>query len=181
MMEALQQSSPSGLTNLVLVIVVLWLIWPVACGLIAYNRGQTLQGVVHGLLWGPIGVIIVLLSSRRYVCPTCGQKTLRAPLAAQHSPPAVPPGPTPSLARKVTWPVPPLKRQDTSFAHGPAARPAPSRESATTPPPGSSTALSPGLIKQENSNPPNATVSTVAAAGCGEEEAERLRAWVNAD
>ena len=34
-----------------------------------------------GFLWGPLGVLYLLLVPAKHVCPTCGHRTLREPAA----------------------------------------------------------------------------------------------------
>ena len=96
MTETLQRFSTGNLTLLLGGVIAFWLIWPIICGLLGASRGLGWQGVSHGLLWGPLGLLFVLLGKQRYACPTCGQKTLPQPI---ESPPfatvAPPPEPGP--------------------------------------------------------------------------------------
>src|SRR5262245_5970872 len=82
MSEALRQfsaPSPGALSGILSGILVLWLIWPVAGALLGARRGRAWSGFVNGLMWGPFGLLPVLLSSRRHRCPTCGKMTLNEP------------------------------------------------------------------------------------------------------
>lgn len=76
MIESLELFSPHNLLILLAIVLMAWLIWPVVCGILGAMKGQAWQGVMHGLFWGPIGLIVVLYSRKKHVCPTCGQKTL---------------------------------------------------------------------------------------------------------
>ena len=86
MLEVLQKFSGDHLISLVWVILLSWLIWPVLCGILGARRGQGALGVAHGFCWGPLGLPIVLLTSRKCVCPTCGKRTLSRRAAAQDTP-----------------------------------------------------------------------------------------------
>ncbi len=82
MVDALQQFSGGGVpgpTGLVTTMLLFWLVWPAACGVLGARRGKTLSGVMNGLMWGPLGLIPVLLASQKHRCPTCGKMTLRRP------------------------------------------------------------------------------------------------------
>ncbi|MFQ5423188.1 MAG: hypothetical protein ACE5F9_04330 [Phycisphaerae bacterium] len=82
MVDALQQFSGGGVpgpTGLVTTMLLFWLVWPAACGVLGARRGKTLSGIMNGLMWGPLGLIPVLLASPRHRCPTCGKMTLRQP------------------------------------------------------------------------------------------------------
>lgn len=87
MVELLQRFSvinSQSLLWLFAAILAAWFVWPVLCGILGARRGQAASGVFHGLMWGPFGLLPVLLSRRRYPCPTCGKKTLpHAPGSAE--------------------------------------------------------------------------------------------------
>ncbi|MFH1417508.1 MAG: hypothetical protein ABII12_04380 [Planctomycetota bacterium] len=83
MVEVLQRFSATNLTGLLGVVLLFWAVWPVLCGVLGARRGQGLQGVMHGLLWGPLALPVVLLGGSRHVCPTCGKRTLRHPAEPQ--------------------------------------------------------------------------------------------------
>jgi hypothetical protein len=76
MAQILQRFSAGNLTGLLGAILLFWLVWPILCGVLGAKRGLGMQGVMHGLLWGPLGLPVVLLSGRKHVCPTCGKRTL---------------------------------------------------------------------------------------------------------
>lgn len=76
MLERLELFSTHNLLMLLAFVLVAWMIWPVVCGIIGAMKGRAWQGVMHGLIWGPIGLFVVLFSSKKHVCPTCGQRTL---------------------------------------------------------------------------------------------------------
>lgn len=78
--DVLRQFSSSGLTTTPLATILgFWLIWPIMCGVLGASRGQAFSGALSGFLWGPLGLLFVLVKSKKHVCPTCGQRTLRQP------------------------------------------------------------------------------------------------------
>lgn len=79
MVDVLQRFSAPNPGYLIGLVFVFWAVWPIACGVIGATRGQALQGVIHGSLWGPVGLVVVLLSRPKQVCPTCGKRTLCEP------------------------------------------------------------------------------------------------------
>jgi len=95
--EILQRFSVTNLTSLLGIVLLFWAIWPVLCGVLGARRGQGLQGVMHGLLWGPLALPVVLLGGSRHVCPTCGKRTLRHP--AEPPPETTLAAPPPVIAR----------------------------------------------------------------------------------
>lgn len=90
-LSALRNGPGSGILKSILM---LWLVWPVLCGLIGAGRGKALAGFMQGLFWGPFGLIPVLFSAKKYSCPTCGCQTLKHPLSDRPY--------EPSVARTVT-------------------------------------------------------------------------------
>ena len=76
-LTALSSGPGSGILKSILM---MWLIWPVLCGLIGAGRGKAMSGFMQGLFWGPFGLLPVLLSQKKYHCPTCGCQTLKLPL-----------------------------------------------------------------------------------------------------
>lgn len=104
MSEVLQRFSVYNLSNVLGVVLICWLIWPVLCGILGAKRGQAFQGVMHGLLWGPFGLPVVLLSGRKHVCPTCGKRTLSRPVDTERKNWDVPP----PVAADASGAVPPL-------------------------------------------------------------------------
>lgn len=109
------------------VLLATWLIWPVLCGILGARKGVAGRGIMNGLFWGPIGLVLVLLAERKYVCPTCGQKTLKTspasdarPILAleipppRTAPPPVPvptPAPAPVVAPQEPFPMKPDERE----------------------------------------------------------------------
>ncbi len=91
MAEVLQKFSTStgDVSMLLWVMLGSWLIWPVLCGVLGARRNMAVEGAVHGLFWGPIGLLVVLLKKPRHVCPTCGQRSLAVP--AEKLPNSLPP------------------------------------------------------------------------------------------
>jgi hypothetical protein len=79
--ELLQQQHIPDLSGAMGSVALMWAAWPVICGLLGARRGQMMKGALNGLLWGPIGIFIILLEPVKYCCPTCGQKTLKQPHA----------------------------------------------------------------------------------------------------
>ncbi len=108
MVEILQRFSVTNLTGLLGTILLFWAVWPVLCGILGARRGQSLQGVMHGLLWGPLALPIVLLSGNRHVCPTCGKRTLRHP--AEPHPERTPVTAPPVIARPASLGVLPAEQ-----------------------------------------------------------------------
>lgn len=86
MSEWLPRETLQGTSGPLGALLATWLIWPILCGLIGLRKGELGRGAMHGLLWGPIGLFIVLLAQRKYACPTCGQKTLKTPHIAEARP-----------------------------------------------------------------------------------------------
>ena len=76
MVEVLQRFSTGNLSMLLGILLISWMVWPILCGVLGSRRGMGLQGVTHGLLWGPLGLVPVLLSRKKHVCPTCGERTM---------------------------------------------------------------------------------------------------------
>ena len=85
-LSALREGAGSGLLKSILV---MWLIWPVLCGLIGAGRGRAMSGFMQGLFWGPFGLIPVLFAAKRYPCPTCGCQTLKHPMSDRPYEPTV--------------------------------------------------------------------------------------------
>jgi len=85
-LSALREGAGSGLLKSILV---MWLIWPILCGLIGAGRGKAMAGFMQGLFWGPFGLLPVLLSAKKYPCPTCGCQTLKHPMADRPYEPTV--------------------------------------------------------------------------------------------
>jgi len=149
--DLLQHTSIPDVSGILVSVAILWGIWPVACGIIGAMRGQALQGAMHGLFWGPLGILIVLLSSPKYECPVCGKKTLNRPYEEICPPPPMVPG----MARKVLTLNTPAPIHDDP-THAPQA-------------------------DQVMSVETNIPIPAPAADKHDDEEAEKLRAWVNAD
>ena len=82
MLDILQRFSADSLTKLLGIILVSWLVWPVLCGILGARRGQAMNGVVQGLILGPLALPVILLGSRKYECPSCGKRTLTQPVEA---------------------------------------------------------------------------------------------------
>jgi hypothetical protein len=172
--EALQHQSVPDVSGILFTVAILWGIWPVACGVIGAMRGQTFQGIMHGFLWGPFGVLVVLLSSRKYECPMCGKKTLRQPYD-QTCPPGLPlvPGVMPEMARRA-----PGFQAGGAWQDGPrpAARPARFVVPPAVTEPAGSTQGAPRMSAESN-----VPIPPPAGNPRETEEAEKLRDWVNAD
>ena len=154
MTEALQLFNPTSLITLLIGVILSWLVWPLICGILGARRGQTGRGIMNGLLWGPIGVPIILIARRKHICPTCGQRTLR------HHPPDIP----------------------FAVAIPPTARPAKSPGLTEGPPPSAVDAPPPVADEPRPAKPLSAEdrerLIREAAAGYSEEDVARLRAWV---
>jgi hypothetical protein len=171
--DLLQQSSMPDVSGILLTVGILWGIWPVACGVIGAMRGQTVQGVVHGFLWGPIGVLVVLLSSRKYECPTCGKKTLRQPhneICPTNS--LFPPPAMPGMARKAL-----NLGSAVAIREDPPRMARPTLHAAPHVPEPAASSRSEPLLSPDTNIP----IPSPAADGVDVGEVEKLRAWVNAD
>ncbi|MBN2563783.1 MAG: hypothetical protein JXQ75_22930 [Phycisphaerae bacterium] len=162
-LDVLQRFSASNLTGLLSSALLFWLIWPVLCGLLGAKRGQGLQGVMHGLFWGPLGLPVVLLSSRKYVCPTCGKRTLAQPGEARRvpamAPAAVPTSSEPSVRQSG------LQARDSAIS--------PIVEDVEAPP---------VLQQPPASGPAEPLCEQVPESRCADhsdDEADRLYAWIN--
>lgn len=151
MAETLQGFQPDRMLNMIWTILAGWIIWPILCAVIGAGRDQTKKGFMLGLVWGPIGLIIILASKRKYECPTCGCQTLSADLHGRliASPAAPPPVALPAIMAESESTV-----QDR-------------RRNATTATPSS---VPTGPAK---------SVMEEACAGYTAEESARLLAWVN--
>jgi hypothetical protein len=156
--QILQRFSTSNLTGLLGAVLLFWLAWPILCGALGAKRGLGMQGVLHGLLWGPLGLPIVLLCGRKHLCPTCGKRTLStlpeaspvttslAPVQPEvPTPPAEPGGDAPVEARRVQL-LPTVGAQSNSAAQDRSWR-----------------------------------FSDAADQDCSEDEAAELYRWVNGD
>ena len=75
MFDLLPSDKLEGAGSAIGTLLATWLAWPILCGYIGSTKGELKRGIMHGLFWGPIGLVFVLLMDRKYVCPTCGQKT----------------------------------------------------------------------------------------------------------
>lgn len=112
--DLLQQSS--GTFGVVLAT---WIVWPVLCGALGARRGEMGRGIMNGVMWGPIGLVFVLLSDRKYLCPTCGKKTLKHPPPEEARPvqalnvplPRAVPIPSPTVEPSRRAPVPMSKEE----------------------------------------------------------------------
>ena len=61
-LTALSSGPGSGILKSILM---MWLIWPVLCGLIGAGRGKAMSGFMQGLFWGAFGLLPVLLSQKK--------------------------------------------------------------------------------------------------------------------
>jgi len=88
MAEVLQRFSTStgSVSTLLWVMLGSWLIWPVLCGVLGARRNMAVEGAMHGLFWGPVGLLVILMKKRKHVCPTCGQRSLAVPAERLPSP-----------------------------------------------------------------------------------------------
>lgn len=184
MVDTLQQFSMGGVRQVIILMLGFWLVWPVLCGILGARRGRAAEGVMHGLMWGPVGVLIVLAGGRRYVCPTCGKKTLRKPLEAR--PMAMMAMPTDDSTDDSTDERPEGARLPAVGVRGRVCGEG-AAEGATP-----ASALHPVAAPGAEPNAPAfgrapmtreefAKVIEQACAGYSEEDAARLRAWVNAE
>ena len=157
MVDALQAFTPSHLSGMLGTILISWLMWPVICGIVGAQRGMAMRGAMQGLFWGPIGLPIVLLTKQKHRCPTCGQRTLSAPV--ERPPP-----------HAVVLPATGQKHDDAP----PIAHRAPSPTFRPKPPP-----IADASIGKPMSQAQRQRIIEEACAGYSEEEAARLLAWVN--
>lgn len=79
MTEVLQKFSTGSMSAMLWIILGSWLIWPILCGVLGARRNMAAEGAMHGLFWGPIGLLVVLMKKPRHACPTCGKRTLTVP------------------------------------------------------------------------------------------------------
>ena len=77
LLQQQQQQHIPDLSGAMGSVALMWIAWPVVCGFLGARRGQAMKGALNGLLWGPIGIFMILLAPVKHCCPTCGQKTLR--------------------------------------------------------------------------------------------------------
>ncbi|HWL93170.1 MAG TPA: hypothetical protein VNT79_06520 [Phycisphaerae bacterium] len=156
MTEALRGFQPEQLSNLMWTMLAGWLVWPVLCGLIGMNKGMGGKGAMHGLVWGPIGLIVVLAGRQKHPCPTCGCKTLNQP--ADRTSLSIS-----DLASEISDvridPAPHLSAESERSAGATTAEP-------LRPPTERRIAVPQNVVEE-------------ACAGYSEEEAARLLAWVN--
>ncbi len=96
--------NPANLSVLLAGITLMWLIWPILCGVLGARRGHGMSGVMHGLMWGPLGLVPVLLTSRKRCCPTCGKMTLTDAHGAADASPAM----SSEIGRAVSDPIGPV-------------------------------------------------------------------------
>ncbi|MCG8406791.1 MAG: hypothetical protein MI923_16465 [Phycisphaerales bacterium] len=79
MIDVLERFTIPNLFAVLGLLILMWLFWPVLCGILGARRGQGLQGAAFGLLLGPLGLLPILLSRPRRVCstcPACGRREL---------------------------------------------------------------------------------------------------------
>ena len=161
MADILQRFSTGNMVSMLGVMIAAWMAWPVLCGVLGAKRCGVMQGVMHGLLWGPIGVVVVLASRAKCVCPTCGQRTLTKPVDAAASVPTMPPAGG-IVARPLS--VPASDVDATGFSLN---------EEAPPPPPIVSERIETAPVPADLDS-----LLSEACAGYSEEERERLRSWV---
>jgi hypothetical protein len=75
--------------------ILFWLLCPILCAAIGSRHGEGLLGFVCGLIFGPLGIIFVLLSKgNRKHCPFCkelvNKKATVCPHCQKELPPLVP-------------------------------------------------------------------------------------------
>ncbi len=178
--DTLQQFSIGGVRQGIILMLGFWLVWPVLCGILGARRGRATEGVMHGLMWGPVGVLIVLAGGRRYVCPTCGKKTLRKPLDARPMAMMAMPmdeasGEPPDGLRLQAVGGP---RRVRSEGVEEGAAPASALHPVAAP---RAEPDAPAFGRAPMTREEFAKVIEQACAGYSEEDAARLRAWVNAE
>lgn len=76
MIELLERFTIANVIAVLTLSILMWLIWPVLCGALGARHGQGVQGAFFGLLLGPLGLMTVLLSKPKRICPMCGKRTL---------------------------------------------------------------------------------------------------------
>lgn len=94
MLEALQgftaPGAGTGTSSVLGGILLSWLIWPIVCGFLGARRGQPFKAAMNGFMWGPFGLVFVLLAKERHCCPTCGKRTLDRRYEPEMATPAIP-------------------------------------------------------------------------------------------
>lgn len=171
MQQALQGFQLGNLSNVLVTVLAGWLVWPVICGILGSSKGMTMKGVMHGLVWGPIGILFVLMVKTKHPCPTCGCKTLDQPfhqLAAN--------------ADGAAAVFPSLSSPEQSAL--PVARPTVAPSADITAPASNASQDTPADRRKPRPQPaePRGDLRAVveqACAGYSEAEAARLLAWVN--
>jgi rRNA maturation protein Nop10 len=61
-----------------------WLLFTAIGALIGHRKGRILEGVIAGLLLGPIGVLWIAFAEARPVCPECGGFTVKDARKCRH-------------------------------------------------------------------------------------------------
>lgn len=150
MTEVLQKFSTGSVSVLLWVMLGSWLLWPVLCGVLGARRNLAMEGAMHGLFWGPIGLLVVLMKKPKHRCPTCGQRSLTVP--AEQRPGAA-------------WPPNAITFDEASPASSPAGRLRPQivEERRQTP-------TAPGGLD---------TSADAVGEGFTQKELDALHAWVN--
>ena len=158
MLDIAQKFSAGSLTGVLFTAMALWMVWPIICGFLGASRGGVGSGIMHGIMWGPVALPIVLLSGKKHMCPTCGKKTLSRADAERLLPGGVHAGFHPS-----------------SMA---VARPCAMPDAASFVEPGAAheDRVPPVLSVKEREE-----VVTAACAGYDETETARLRQWLNGE
>lgn len=175
MEQALQGFQPDRLMNLIWTVTLGWLIWPFVCGFMGMSRGLAAKGFIHGLLWGPFGVLFILISKQKHECPTCGCKTLspakRDELAMLREAGALGAVPMALPPKTVATPVTSAITAET--------RDAPPAPAVVKVPPAPAIAATRPPTASEGAALPPASIFEQACAGYSEEESARLLAWLN--
>ncbi len=166
MVETLQGFQADRLSTVLWTTLAGWLVWPLICGVIGASKGTTMKSALHGLCWGPIGLIVVMMAKKKYACPTCGCKSLDRELQLRISSPSE----TPDVLFSDH-----VQTGRTGSSQGPPlASPA---DRSRSPEPATQMAREPRRSDVSATDPRDALAQ--ACAGYNEAEAARLLAWVN--
>lgn len=162
MTEALQRFTADNTVNMLGLVAVLWAIWPLSCAVLGAQRGRAMYGFMQGFLWGPLGIPVVLMSTRKHFCPTCGQRTLSRPIEA----------------RALVSPARVSSSSSAPASMAPSGSAEPAR--VASPPVLPESAIAPPTWEASNPRSPAHTPAR-GPQDVSREEADKLLAWVNAE
>ena len=126
MIEVLERFTIGNLLIVLAVFAAAWLIWPVVCGIVGARKGRGLEGFLHGMIIGPLGLVTILLTKPRHVLPTTGHGTiLFPPQAVPQSSPAGNQSPGPKWVANAAGSVVPMQELAVAPLQGAELMPPP--------------------------------------------------------